>query len=78
MCRVRFRAEGVYLSLPYIELLEEPCYPLKETKDYPLISTVPQSVEKQTVVGELSEQSKATLEVTEKTLVLIFGDLRIR
>ena len=76
MCRVRFRADGIYLSLPYIELLDEPCYPLEGVYERPLSSTVPQSVaEYQDLRKDLTKHLRLASQVMEGKSHWVIGGL---
>lgn len=78
MCRVRFRVDGIYLSLPYIELLEEPSYPIREIYNQALISAVPRSLmDKHMLVKDSLKQSEgaAAVEVMRRHQITILKDL---
>lgn len=68
MCRIGFQKDGVYLSLPYIGLLEEPSYPLEGTNGQPLSSALPLSLSNQRVAGKaLTRYLETTSQVMEGT-----------
>ena len=60
--------DGIYLSIPYIELLEEPSLPLKDMYEQPLFSTLPQPLAKNHAVGKrLLKHVKGGVQVMAKT-----------
>ena len=70
MCRVRFRPDGIYLSLLFIERVEEPCCPLEKVYHQSSISPMPQTViEKRIAAKDLSNEIQGLAEVTRTTSI---------